>query len=319
MPSIPQPKRKKIVGRWWFWMLVVLILVIGGGLATMVYQKNSSGLEQFAYLQEKLVVEKRSVSKEVSTNGTVVPDATAPLNTTLPGTVKDILVSVGDEVEKDQTLIQLSNEKLKAPFDGRILDMSTFEGAVVNPGSAILTLGFRSNHIEFYASESEVIDLKVGQPVTITLPAYNNGRDMMTGSVSFVSLQKAVVGLGQTTDTGYLVKVTFENPPSAVAELTGLTADVEVLVQNVENVLAVEAGAIQYDEQDQPFVYLLPTLDDAFIAKVKTTTDVTSVLERQPVTLGFEGDEYVEITGGLSEGDEVLLYVPPQLNTGFPF
>lgn len=318
MPTIPQPKHKRFFSRWWFWVgLIVLLTLLGAG----IYSASTAGksLTAYQYLQEKVTVQTRDLDRRITANGSVVPDQSTSLSLNLPGTVKDILVNVGDEVDKDEVLIQASSEKIKAPFDGRVLAIQDFVGQPVIPGTPAITMSYRSNHIEFFASENEVLELAVGQPVTITVPAYQNGQDEYSGTVSFVDVQKqSAETLGQNSETGYLIKIQMDDVPEVVTKKVGLTVDVDVQVGKKDGALSVETGAIQYNDKHEPFVYLLPTLDDTFLAQVKTATDITSVLEKKSISTGFAGDEFTEVTSGLTEGQDVLLYVP-QSDSGLPF
>lgn len=317
MANIPQPKKRRFYKQWWFWVVVVIgLAVIASGIAT-AFQTGNNQLKEYQNLQEGIKVEKRDLQRTVAANGTLEADEQTALSFAAGGTVTDVNVSVGDEVSKNQVIAQTALEKLKAPFDGRILALNVFEGQ--NAGfTEVVVVGYRSSHVEFFASETEVLELAIGQAATATFPAYNNGREEFAGTVSFVDVQKASAQSAlQSSETGYLVKVTVDSLPEEVAAHLGLTADVEVVVGSANGVLSLETGAVQYDEDNEPFVYMVPTLDDAFLAKAQLTDEVNTLLEKKFVTTGFEADDYVEITSGLNEGDEVLLYIPPQVSTSF--
>jgi multidrug efflux pump subunit AcrA (membrane-fusion protein) len=90
----------------------------------------------------------------------------------------------------------------------------------------------------------------------------------------------------------------------------GLSVDLVVDIYETEPVLSIEPSAIQYDNEEQAFVYLPPDLTDEFTAKALQAENVTDVLETRDITIGFEGDLYFEISDGLKDGDSVLLYIP---------
>lgn len=298
-------------------LVVVGLAVVTSGVSGMLGAKDGqSGAYQ--NLQEKVAVEKRDLKRTVAANGTLEADQQTTVVFGAGGTVTDVPVSVGQTVNKNEVLTQTAFEKLKAPFDGRVLALHVFEGGAAVPGGVAVVVGYRSSHVEFFASESEVLELSVGQAATLKFPAYQNGRNEYTGTVSFVDVQKASTQSAlQSSETGYLVKVTVADLPIEVTSRLGLTADVEVEVGSADQVLSLETGAVHYDENNQPFVYRLPVIDDAFVASAATTDDVTTLLERKSISTGFEADDYLEITSGLDENDEVLLYIPQQASSSF--
>jgi HlyD family secretion protein len=319
MSSIPMQRKKRWYKRPSVIMLVLLLIFAFGGGGLYASGAFKPSLTQYDYLKETVKVEKRTVSKTITTSGTIVPDYSEKILAT--GTVEDLPVSVGDDVNTDDTLLETNAQTVKAPFDGRVTAINTAEGATVSAVAPAMEFSYRSNHIEFFASENEVIDLKKDQKVTFTIPSYNNGKDEFEGVVSFVDIKKqeaAAASVGGSAETGYLVKVSMNELPEALRKVFGLTVDMTIKVGSIDNVAAVEAGAIQYTEDNKAFVYLPPTIDDAFAASATAASDITTLLKKQTVTVGFRGDSYVEITDGLDIGDSALLYVP-QVKSSSPF
>lgn len=318
MANIPQPKKKRFYKKWWFWALLVVGMLIIISIAGAAMQSQTAKSTEYQNLQEKVVVEKRDLERTVAANGTLEADEQTSLSFSAGGSVTDVFFNVGDEVTKNQVIAQTGLEKLKSPFDGRVLALNVFEGQTVGFGEVAAVIGYRSSHVEFFASETEVLELEIGQMATVSFPAYNNGRDEYIGSVNFVDVQKASSQTAlQSSETGYVVKIHVDDLPSEVEAHLGLTADVEVVVGSANDALSLETGSIQYEENGEPYVYLVPIIDDAFVLRAKGVDDITTVLEKKSITTGFEADDYIEITSGLNEGDEVLLYIPPQASTSF--
>lgn len=319
--TLPKPKKTTFYKRWWFWFLLIIILggSAAGSAGYSAYQEAQR--LQLGNLEETVVVEKRTLTKTVSTNGTIKPDQTTQLFASKPGKVTTLKVRVGDNVNKDDVLMKtdggsLSDEEIKAPFDGRILAVHTFVDNNVNIAAPVIEIGFRSNHIEFIASEAEVLNLRVGQHVNLTVPSYENGNTAYDGEITFVDVQKQTVvsstsaSAGAVAESGYIVKVSANNLPEAVRNVIGLSVDLVVDVYETKPVLSIEPSAIQYDDAEQPFVYLPPDLSTEFTTKALQAESVADVLETRDIDIGFEGDQFFEITDGLKEGDEVLLYIP---------
>jgi hypothetical protein len=319
---IPKPHgQKKFYRRWWFWLIVVLLPLSGGTVALVMLTQSSQPLA-VDMISDTVTVERRDLKKTVSTTGKVVPEHSEQLSFAIAGQTTAVNYRPGDLVNKDDDLVKIdggsfaraADEVLAAPFDGRILAVETFVDDTVTPGAAVVELGYRSNFIEFTASESEVFDLAVGQAVDITIPSLDDGSAIYRGVIEFIDTVKtqagsasqvAITGQG-SSETGFIVQVRPTDVPSEAINLVGLTVDLDVVVAEQADSVAVERAAVQYDEDDQPFVYL-PTTDPTLTA-----------LPQQTVALGFEADEYVEITSGLQVADEVVLYIP-EANVTSPF
>lgn len=317
MPSIPKPKKKSILRKWWLWVSAVIIVLLVISVAGGMIASNNAALEQYSNLKESVSADRRDLTKVITTNGSIAADEAAQVAYTASGTVDEVKVSIGDSVVKGDELLIIdpefgSNVAVEAPFDGRVLSNNAFYGAPATPGLPALTLGYHTTHAEFLASESEVIDLEVGQEVKITIPSYNSGRDTYTGSVRFVDVQKtsAFSAGGQSADSGYMIHISLGNVPVDLQQTIGLTVDMEIEVGRENNTLSIEASALQYDDNDQPFVYELPDINDDFVMEAKDAEKLTDVLSKKYVNIGFKGDQYIEITSGLRDGEEVLLYVP---------
>lgn len=319
MTTIPTRKKKRFYHTWWFWISLIVVLAIGGSVAAKLTSKNNPDFSAYSYLQESVTAEKHTFDKRIAANGVIVNDQLVDI-TAEQGTVDDISVNVGDVVSKNAILMKISGRTIKAPFDGRVVSIDTFEGAPVSFGTPLMEFGFQSTHIEFIASEQEALELKAGQSVFIQFPSYNSGRDSYVGEVNFVDMKKrSATTTTQTIDTGYVVRITMKDVPQEVATRLGLTADVDVEIGKRESVLSIDTGAIQYADDNSAFVYRVPELNADFVEQANATDDITTLLETQTVEVGFVGDQYAEILSGLNEGEQVLLYVPSGGNTTFPF
>lgn len=319
MTVIPKPHRKKFYQRWWFWLLVIIVLIIVLSTIAGIVSYKTAQLAQYNHLKEAVTVEKRDLQRTITTNGFVVPEEVAQISFSLPATVDEVNVQIGDSVSKDEVLAKAGNQQLKAPFDGRIIDVKIFKGAAVTPSVPAIEIGYNTSKIEFLASDSEVTELSEGQDVKITIPSNDNGKEEYAGEVSFVGVKKQLISTGvtQSVETGYQVEVVSQELPNEFAQLSGLSVDIEIIVDKKHDALSIAIGAIQYDENDEPFVYLIPQLDESFVKRAKEVEDVTDALKTTEVKTGFEGDEYIEITDGLKDGEEVLLYVP--VSSALPF
>lgn len=319
MTTIPAPQKKPILKRWWFWLIAIIVVIIllsaiGGASSYQQFLES-----QYSYLEESVEVEKRTVEKTVSATGTLIPEQSTVLGGAT-GSVEDVNVAVGDSVSKDDVLLTVDtgfgSTDIVAPYDGKVIALYTFAGDAVNAGTPLIEVGYNSSVVEFLASDSEVILLEQGQKATLTVPAYQDGDEEFEAEVKFVDIKKQSGGAtatGIVGETGYVVRVSTDNLPEDIRGILGLTVDMSILIEQVEDVPAVVAGAIQYDDE-KPFVYAVPNITDEFIVKAMQAEDVTDILDKEYISVGLAGDEFVEIESGLKEGDKVLLFVPTSVS-----
>lgn len=272
-------------------MIVLAVLI----LLSIVFGADSYKKQQLAsydYLKEEVIAQKRDMKKTVSTNGMIVGKGVQ--NVTIPEEI--------DGVNVEAALAELEAQEVEE----------------------LIEVAKGATQIDFYASDSEVMELAVGQDALITISSYDNGKEEFEGEVIAVSNVKetpnaAAALTGGAGDTGYRVSVATDNLPEKVKDLGGLNVDVMVEIEEKQDVLSLEPGAVQYDDNDEAFVYLVPTIDEDFVKRASEAEDVTDVLDKKYIDVDFEGDQYIEVTDGLREGDRVLLYVPTQGEAGFGF
>ena len=213
------------------------------------------------------------------TGGTVPDDAT--------GTSLLKLKQAQLAVQSAQDNLQnyMDSTQITAPFDGTITQAEALSGDTVNTGTAAFTIDDLSNMVvDVQVIEVDINSVKVDQPATITFDAIPNktytGKVIQTnlaGTVGQNSVNFTVTV--QVTDTDALVK-------------PGMTANVTILTNQVENALLVPSTAIFTDNSGKQFVYLVQN----------------GVVTEVPVTVGANSDTTTQITGNaLQEGDSIVL------------
>ncbi len=183
----------------------------------------------------------------------------------------------------------LDNTIIRAPAKGTITSVDVKVGELASALKEVVILqDVGSLHAEANVSEANIADLKPGQGVGITFDALGPDRHF-TGSVQTVNPGATVV----SGVVNYKVVVSLNN----VLEIKpGMTANIIVWVEEKDNVLAIPLRAV-INRDGKKFVRLI---DDP---KKKTYHEVE-------VKTGLEADGgLVEVTSGLSEGQEVVTYI----------
>jgi len=189
----------------------------------------------------------------------------------------------------------LAMSTLTAPFTGTITEVNSKIGDQVTPGTNSFRLDDLSRLlVDVQVPEADINRLEVGQPVVMSFDAIlgkeYNGKIVEVGRVG-------------ATVTGIVnFKVTIELSDIDSDVLSGMTAAVNIVINQLEDVLLVPNRAVRLKD-GQRVVYLL---------KLGVPTAV-------PIELGAQSDLTSEIVSGdVKEGDTVVLNPPTQFEAGQP-
>jgi HlyD family secretion protein len=195
-------------------------------------------------------------------------------------------------VAVDQARTAIEDTVLRAPFDGTVSTVNAVvgqsssgassSGTSDTSGTGLATLvDPTGKNVTASIAEADATAVKVGQPVTISLPA--SGTEMK-GKVVSVDPQSTV------TDNvvQYKTRVSLESPPDTVR--VGQTASISITTASSEDVLYLPTSAIATDGTQS---YVMKVVDGKR-SKVEVTT-------------GMVGTTGTEITSGVAEGDVVVL------------
>lgn len=179
---------------------------------------------------------------------------------------------------------------LKAPFDGVVADISGELGEYATPSPpgiptppAIDLIDDRCLYVSAPIDEVDAANIKAGQTARITLDAIKN--KSFAGQVKRVA--PYVLELEKQART-VEVEVDFVTPPVTENLLAGYSADVEIIHTRHKNVLRIPTQALL--EGKRVLIYRPDGL-----------------LEERTVSTGLANWEQTEITGGLIEGDRIVL------------
>jgi RND family efflux transporter MFP subunit len=180
---------------------------------------------------------------------------------------------------------------IRSPFDGVIAKKDTEVGELLLPGKQIVTI-VDPDRIYVLATidEVDVGRLKLGQHVSIAVDAFPG--EKFDGTVKRIS---PIVSGGKLETRTADVWVYFNKKMSEIKP--GMSADIEILITTLQNVLSVPSQVV-IDREGKKQVYV------AVESLVKPGKTVTAKL--RPVEIGETNWSFTEITGGLSAGEYVI-------------
>jgi RND family efflux transporter MFP subunit len=186
-----------------------------------------------------------------------------------------------DRVKKDYSII-------RAPFDGVVSKKYTEVGELLIPGKQIVTI-VNPNLIYVLSTidEVDVGRLRLGQAVGITVDAFPG--EKFQGTIKRIS---PIVSGGKLETRTADVWIYFNEQQPRIKP--GMSADVEILVATLQNVLSVPSQAvIERGGKKQVFV--------ANGGSLKPGAKATARL--RPVEIGETNWSFTQITDGLKSGD----------------
>jgi HlyD family secretion protein len=230
----------------------------------------------------------------------------------LQKSLKDSELALKDgELSLQNQRDQLEDYRVTSPIAGTVVQKSYKAGDnLTASGSRALCTIYDLSYLtmDLNIDELDISKLKVGQKVAITADAVE-GR-VYEGTITKISVQGSTSG-GVTT---YPVTIQIDETDGL---LPGMNVDAEILVDSVSDVLAVPAAAVQRGDR-------VLVAADSETGKAALEADPEGAAAGAPegyvwakVTLGLSSDRYVEIVGGLSEGDAIAY--PANEGGGFFF
>lgn len=187
-----------------------------------------------------------------------------------------------------------ANTQIRATISGMVLDVPVKVGNQViesnnfNEGTTIATLANTDKMIfEGKVDESEVGKIKEDLPLEITIGAIEDTK--FDAVLDYI----APKGIDENGAIQFEIEGTLKNKDSVFIR-SGLSANASIILDKVEDVLAVKESLLQFDAKTQdPYV------------EVKIGEQE---FERRDVELGLSDGIYVEIKSGITKDDEIKIW-----------
>ena len=311
-------KKRKIV----IWVVVIAVVVLG---VYYLYGRFFSSKEEtqslFLSPENIITVEGGDVVRTVDAFGQVRLNKESLLTFASSGIVEKMEVEEGEEVEKGKVLARLKNAQqesqllqaenayeaakmgasaseleerelayeaametilIKAPFSGNVAEVLAYEGDSVSGSTQIIYLVNRDKiYVDIDIDEVDIKEISVGQQAEIAFDAYPELRlPALVNGISPLATNKGGITV---------VEVTLQLTRSDPRIMSGFSAQVEITVEEVHNVVRIPTEAVA-EKQGSHFVYLIEGETERIM----------------PVKLGRGNDQYVEVLSGLKANDKIL-------------
>ena len=176
----------------------------------------------------------------------------------------------------------LADTRLYSPIEGILLKKLAETGEITGVGLPLFVVSdIRKIKVSAFIPENELHKIKTGQKAEVHISSLS---DTFYGKITEVG------SAADAASRAFSVKIGIDNPKLLIRP--GMIAEVKIIPDDVLKVLAVPAGSILHDYNDQSFVFVADTLKkQAF---------------RRNVTPGRLIDNRIEIISGLTENEIIV-------------
>lgn len=204
--------------------------------------------------------------------------------------------------QKQQALVTaqqaLADYTITAPYDGTIASVAAKKGDTVSSGTAIATIISHQQVAQLSLNEVDAANVKVGQNTTLTFDAIPGLS--IAGKVSSVD----TIGTVSQGVVSYGVQIAFDTQDARVKPGMTVTAAIDTNV--IPNALLVPNSAVQTQGSTSYVQTLATPVGDIQTASTQGAPSDTPPT-RVPVQIGASNDTETQITGGLKDGDQVVV------------
>jgi HlyD family secretion protein len=215
-----------------------------------------------------------------------IVQAQAALSQTLAAPTALQFDQAGLAVEQAETALararlRLEHTELVAPYDGVVASVAIKAGEPASLSQPAMTvLDLRRYHLDVSVDEVDVVQLDIGQPLSVTVDALPGVR--LAGRVDRIA--------PAATTAGGLVNYSVRLVLDATGEplRVGMSATANIVVAEARGVVLVPNWAIRRDRRSGQAYASLKDGD---------------ALREVSITTGLRGESYTEVTGGVQAGD----------------
>ena len=238
-----------------------------------------------------LSTKEQAVAVQKVTNANAISSAQATLDLVKAGTVPEQISAAGAQVKAAEANVKNIQARvmktfLFAPIKGIVTKQDAKVGEIVSANTALVSLiSLAQFEIEVNVPEVDIAKFKIGSSAAVTLDAYGN-------DVAFEAMVTKIDPAETIIEGVATYKTTLQFTAADSRIMSGMTANVDIMGESREGVIAVPARAI-ITRSGEKFVKII---SEDKIVEVKVTT-------------GFRGsDGSVEIIEGVKEGDKVVTF-----------
>jgi HlyD family secretion protein len=283
-------KKSKLV-----WIILALFIVLVGIIYLYLKQGTQVQANATGTTTKEVEVSTQTITKTLTSSGEISTALTETLELNTYRYFKEIYVEQNDAIKRGEPILKYTNGTyLYAPYNCVVTGINIPEsGEICRSSNGITVKSTEELIMTLNIDESEIKEVAVGQEVTINVSALED--KTYTGTIQKINQ----IGSYASNGSSFSATVKFNNDDNIKL---GMSASCEVVLEKVENVLAVPIEAIQ-TQSGKKYV-------------VVVNSDGTT--QNKEVQTGLSNDAYVEIKSGLT-GEETIQMIQTTTTTNSSF
>ena len=287
---------KKRTKRRIIWGVVALAFILA--LAVIFKPKTSGPLDGVAkdvLLVKQETVQKRTLKHELLMSGSIKALEEATLFPRVNGKLLKNVLREGDSVKKNQTVSLIERDEVGAVYEPVVVP-STITGVVgrvyLDPGANVtvstpvaLVVNQEKVRVAVDIPERYIGEIYKGQPATLRV-------DALPGK-EFEAKLTIISPVVDSTSRAVAVEFYADNTKGLLK--SGMFAKVDITLSEKTNAVSVSKQSVYTDEETNETYVFVPSADG------KTAV-------RRNVKTGFINSNHLEVSEGLSAGEQVLTF-----------
>ncbi len=287
---------KKRTKRRIIWGVVALAFILA--LAVIFKPKTSGPLDGVAkdvFLVKQETVQKRTLKHELLMSGSIKALEEATLFPRVNGKLLKNVLREGDAVKKNQTVSLIERDEVGAVYEPVVVP-STITGVVgrvyLDPGANVtvstpvaLVVNQEKVRVAVDIPERYIGEIYKGQPATLRV-------DALPGK-EFEAKLTIISPVVDSTSRAVAVEFYANNTKGLLK--SGMFAKVDITLSEKTNAVSVSKQSVYTDEETNETYVFVPSADG------KTAV-------RRNVKTGFINSNHLEVSEGLSAGEQVLTF-----------
>ena len=287
---------KKRTKRRIIWGVVALAFILA--LAVIFKPKTSGPLDGVAndvFLVKQETVQKRTLKHELLMSGSIKALEEATLFPRVNGKLLKNVLREGDSVKKNQTVSLIERDEVGAVYEPVVVP-STITGVVgrvyLDPGANVtvstpvaLVVNQEKVRVAVDIPERYIGEIYKGQPATLRV-------DALPGK-EFEAKLTIISPVVDSTSRAVAVEFYADNTKGLLK--SGMFAKVDITLSEKTNAVSVSKQSVYTDEETNETYVFVPSADG------KTAV-------RRNVKTGFINSNHLEVSEGLSAGEQVLTF-----------